>query len=127
VNKRVLFWLPAVAWALGIFLLSALSNPPSPGPNFQMKDKVGHWILYCGLGGLVARALRQGHNQSLPRTVGLAILIASAYGATDELHQLFVPHRSCEWTDWLTDTLGASAAAAGYSTYESFRRPKTNR
>lgn len=126
-NRRVVFWLPAVVWALGIFVLSAMSHPPAPGPEFRMKDKLGHWVLYCGLGWLVARALHRGHNRSLPQTFWLAILLASAYGVTDEWHQYFVPHRRCDWADWATDTLGASAAAAAYYAYESFRRAKTNR
>jgi VanZ family protein len=120
-------WIPALLWAAGIYCLSALSNPPSPGPQFPFKDKVGHWLLFCGLGWLSAWALRRAHNFSLPKTFLLATLISSAYGASDEFHQLFVPHRSCELGDWLVDTLGASAAAAAFYVYESHRSAQANR
>lgn len=41
-----------------------------------------------------------------------AVVIASLYGASDELHQLFVPGRLCDPADWLTDTCGAALGAA---------------
>lgn len=40
-------------------------------------------------------------------TVAFAVACASLYGATDEIHQLFVPGRSADPADWLTDTCGA--------------------
>ena len=126
-NRKFLRWLPALLWAGGIFWLSALPHPPKPGPDFIYKDKVAHWMLYCVLGWLVAYALRRGHNLSLPKTVILAILITSAYGATDEFHQWFVPNRTCDVIDWLADTLGGSAAAAAFYAYESHRSAKANR
>jgi VanZ family protein len=37
-------------------------------------------------------------------------VIASLYGASDELHQSFIPGRSPEIGDWVADTLGALIA-----------------
>lgn len=126
-NKRILFWLPAIAWAAGIFLLSAMSNPPQPGPVFPMRDKLAHWMLYLILGFLTARALRHGHNYSLPKSILLAATLSSLYGITDELHQQLVPYRTCDIADWLADTLGACTAAAAYYAYETHRSAKANR
>lgn len=116
-NKRLVLWLPVFVWAAGIFLLSALSNPPIPGPVFPLRDKIGHFGLYFVLGCLLARALRPG--RSLPKTLFLAALLTSAYGVTDEFHQRYVPHRTCDVFDWLADTLGGCVAVAVYSAYES--------
>jgi VanZ family protein len=33
-------------------------------------------------------------------------LVASFYGATDEIHQFYVPGRTMEVYDWIADTLG---------------------
>jgi len=118
-NKRLATWLPVIIWAAGIFLLSAMSNPPTPGPVFPLRDKIAHWCLYFILGCLIARALRHGHNLTLPKTFLLVILITSAYGVTDEFHQHYVPHRTCDVFDWLADTLGGCTAAAAYYAYES--------
>ena len=125
--NKFLRWLPALLWATFIFLLSAMANPPSPGPKFLMKDKLGHWGVYGVLGWLIAIALRRSHNLSLPKTFVLAILIGSAYGASDEFHQRFVPNRTCDVMDWFADTLGASAAAAAFYAYELHRSAKANR
>ena len=126
-NRKLLRWLPALLWAGAIFWLSALPHPPTPGPDFPFKDKVGHGMLYCVFGWLLAYGLRRGQNLSLPKSVILAILIASAYGASDEFHQQFVPNRTCDVFDWTADTLGASAAAAAFYVYESRRSAKANR
>jgi len=125
--SKSLRWLPALVWAGGIFAVSAMSAPPKIGPEFPLKDKAIHWTLFCILGWLIARALRRTHNLSLPKTFVLAILLASAYGASDEFHQRFVPNRTCDVMDWLADTLGASAAAAAFYAYESHRSAKANR
>ena len=125
--KKHLRWVPVLLWATFIFLLSAMANPPSPGPKFLMKDKLGHWGVYGVLGWLIAIALRRSHNLSLPKTFVLAILIGSAYGASDEFHQRFVPNRTCDVMDWFADTLGASAAAAAFYAYELHRSAKANR
>jgi len=40
-----------------------------------------------------------------------AALFATLYGATDELHQYFVPTRTFDPADWLADAVDAFAAA----------------
>ncbi len=58
------------------------------------------------LGVLVWLAL--GGRSAGKRGIVLAILIASTYGITDEFHQSFVPQRTPDVFDWITDTIGAS-------------------
>ncbi len=89
-TRKVVFWLPAMLWAATLFVLSA-QPLPKIGPQFHNVDKIHHLIAYAVLGALVMFALRRAHNLPLPKAALLAILIASAYGATDEFHQRFVP------------------------------------
>ena len=67
---------------------------------------------------------RIGHGW---RGAAWALLAASAYGATDEFHQLFVPGRSCDVFDWLADTTGAALAVGLYQGVGFYRRALESR
>ena len=70
-------------------------------------DWIGHFGMYGGLGVLIARAARlRGWS---PRWLIWAAAALALGAALDELHQLFVPGRDAEVTDWLADTVGATA------------------
>jgi VanZ family protein len=49
----------------------------------------------------------------------LAIVTASVFGLTDEVHQLFVPFRESSWQDWLADTVGAVIGAMSWRSISS--------
>ena len=51
----------------------------------------------------------------LPRAIFFALILGSAYGVTDEIHQLFVPDRSCDPLDWLVDTVAVFFGASLFS------------
>jgi VanZ family protein len=40
---------------------------------------------------------------------GLALSVVFIYGASDEIHQAFVPSRTAQFSDVLVDTLGGAA------------------
>lgn len=109
--SRLSLWAPVGACMALIFWLSSMSSPPSPGP---VNDKVLHFAAYGGLATLCLRATSGGRLAGLtPRAAVLAWLLAVGYGATDEVHQRFVPHRTADVADLAADALGAAAAAAG--------------
>jgi VanZ family protein len=93
-----------------IFWLSSISSPPDlPG---GMSDKGAHALLYAGLGALLVRARAGGWGR--PVTLGIAVaavVVATLYGISDEIHQYFVPPREVEVRDILADAIGASLAA----------------
>lgn len=70
---------------------------------------VGHFIEYCVFGALLCNALR--FHIKPQRAVAYAFLLGSLYGITDELHQAFVPTRSCDPMDWLVDTVASLLGA----------------
>lgn len=85
--------------------------------------KTAHFTEYAILGILFYFFYRQ----TLPQKNGLqlfvlAILSSSLYACTDEIHQLFVPGRSGQFTDILVDTLGASFGCAGLALSNYLRR-----
>jgi len=109
------YWVPVALYAGAIFFLSAQSHPEEHLPSFLLKDvsdKVLHAVEYAVLGGLCYRAFRWGLSEQMAaRALIIAIVTASLYGVTDEVHQLFVPFRESSWQDWLADTIGAVIGA----------------
>lgn len=71
----------------------------------------GHFGGYAVLGALLLVAfLHETPVQG--RALAYAVLAASLYGVTDEIHQAFVPGRTPDAVDWGVDTLGALAGAS---------------
>lgn len=108
----------AVVWAGLIFAASSVPGSAVPG---RFGD-AAHVIEYAILGILLVLARRE------PTTIEcivMATAFASAWGATDELHQAFVPLRVPDVGDWLRDTIGALAGASvtAVAGYLRARRP----
>jgi VanZ family protein len=94
-----------------IFGASSLSDPGTLPPD--VSDKTVHVIAYGVLGALLVRALAGGRIEGVtwPRAL-VAVVLATLYGVSDEVHQRFVPGRSPDTMDVLADAAGAAAAAA---------------
>ena len=85
--------------------------------------KTAHFTEYAILGILFYLLYRQILPQKNGlRLVVLAILSSFLYACTDEIHQLFVPGRSGQFTDVLVDTLGASFGCTVLSFSNYLRR-----
>lgn len=103
-------WIAAAAlYACAIFIGSAIPGPELPPLVTSISDKLLHICEYGVFGFLVYRALRmQGKFRGIARHAALAaIILAALYGASDEVHQLYVPGRSAEVLDWTADASGA--------------------
>ncbi len=101
-------WAPVVAVMATLFLLSGQSQVEVPG---GLSDKAAHAIAYGGLGLLIVRAVAGGLPARITvRVAALSIAIALAYGASDELHQMFVPGRMPDVRDLVADASGAILA-----------------
>jgi VanZ family protein len=108
-SAGVRLWAPPALYAMAIFALSSVPNPPAP-PG-AMTDKHLHAIVYAGLALLVLRALASADAGRVTRGRALgAAAIAAAYGVTDELHQWFVPGRVVDAFDLLANAVGALAS-----------------
>jgi VanZ family protein len=104
--------LPALVLAAGIWYLSSQSVLPTPKGILGF-DKLQHFLAYFALGAAIALWFSQGSwRRPGLRIPALTAALGSAYGIVDEIHQYFVPSRSCTLGDWIGDTLGAVAAAA---------------
>jgi VanZ family protein len=93
---------------LAIFIESSFSSEEYPKIDFELSDKIVHFIIYFVL---FIAAYYSFVNQdkfallkNYPLTISL--IFTAVYGASDEFHQYFVPGRSCEFYDWVADFAG---------------------
>jgi len=101
---------------LATLLWIASGRSQVAGPDIVGIDKVAHFTLFGLLATLVVRT-------GFPlRRAWVAVLIASAFGFTDEWHQSFTPGRMVEVADWVADTLGAAVAVTLYVRWPAYRR-----
>jgi len=123
-NHFVLYWLPVILYGCMIFYLSSISTLSTlPGIKegtdtfadlgmvSEFWPRLTHFIEYAGFSMLIFRAAYNSKKEWLRQNPFLcALVFASLFGVSDELHQLFVPARSCNIGDWLADTSGALTA-----------------
>jgi VanZ family protein len=93
-----------------IFVQSSISDIRIPG---NAPDKVAHALGYVPLAVMFVRALAGGLPARVTaRQAVTACALTIAYGASDELHQLFVVGRTADVADLAADATGAAAAVA---------------
>lgn len=72
---------------------------------------VAHFIIYGVLGFLIALLLGEYKVLGI-KQLYYSLLWSTIYSCTDEIHQSFVPGRSAQISDIITDALGALSGAA---------------
>jgi VanZ family protein len=126
VVRRVSLWLPPLFYMAAIFYLSSEPNP-LPTLTRHVWDKLLHTVEYAGLAILFFRAL-DGEGIEWRQSVIATVILVSAYGASDEWHQMFVPMRSADVNDWLTDTFAGVIGCVAYRVFSTrghpLRRPR---
>lgn len=111
--KNMKYWLPPLLYMALIFAVSSMKQPPLPMPKFEWLsiDKLYHFIEYAILSVLLTIAFLNAPPQRFPKKwiwVTVAI-ISILYGASDEIHQAFVPGRFATIADWVADVFGSVA------------------
>jgi VanZ family protein len=103
-------WGPAVFQMALIFAISSISDLTPPA---GISDKSGHSIGYAILGALLLRALARGRLTGVTwGRAAVAVALATLYGISDEVHQMFVPGRMADVHDVMADFVGAAVAVA---------------
>jgi hypothetical protein len=139
----------AVAWGLFLLALTSWPSPPevpvvSSIPNF---DKLVHatlygvegFLLYFAIGfrgeGTPRRRPGRGHRgpaaeEDQPaafswRRALIVGVVMAVWGALDEIHQLWIPGRSCELADAVTDAVSGFLGGAVASRVSAGRGRET--
>ena len=135
-TRKLIFLFLAVCWMVVIFLFSARNAQESTEdsyavgmtvgkitqPSFEQWSqeeqlvyaekvdfpvrKIAHATEYALLSCLLLGVWYDKHKK-LRRYVWIPWLIATLYAVTDEVHQWYVPGRSCQATDVMIDSVGA--------------------
>jgi VanZ family protein len=103
------------AWCLLIFVLSSVPGRNLPEMPAQNADKVVHGLVYGILGALFHRAVRRTWRVGGLAAAAIAVVLATAYGVSDELHQLLTPGRSADVYDVFADAAGAAVGVLAMS------------
>jgi len=85
-----------------IFALSSVPGSDVP-PQVSPYSYLLHFLLYSPYGIFALLSLRR---------MDYALLFSFAYAASDEIHQYFVPGRTCSFLDFLADSMGILAGIA---------------
>ena len=100
-------WLSVAGGVAIELLITSLPGSDVPISIDHPWDWCIHATMYGGLSFLIVRAVtRSGWTK---RHLVWWALALSAYGALDELHQLFIPGRDASAMDWMFDTTGVVA------------------
>ena len=107
------YQLPAILWAVIIFVASSVPGTKLPGFFHLVNDKIIHASIFFLLGLLVYRALEPKVKPSSFdwRRLVIAISAVILYGISDEFHQGFVPGRTVDVVDALADSAGGVLSA----------------
>ena len=114
---------------LAIFIQSSISQIEIPEIIFNWFDKILHFFAFGLLGLLTIRGLKQTDNITLQKNyIWISLLICIVFGASDEIHQLYVAGRSATIADWIADILGILAFSFAYLYWQKRRiMPATSR
>ena len=114
IKKFVFYRLPVVALCIAIFWQSSFPGMITQ-PLFLHDDKVLHCLAYALLAFLATRSLVADRPDiTLFKIRVIAIIFASLYGLSDEVHQAFVPTRDASIGDFMADCLGSVLGTAFY-------------
>jgi VanZ family protein len=105
-SKPTVAWTLAIAYAFFIFIMSSFPyGPPQPSFLKAVSSTFKHVLEYLVFGFLLLACFRSNHKTKR-FALFLAFLVASFYGLTDELHQLFVQGRTASIVDFIADSSG---------------------
>ena len=118
-------WWPPVIWLGAILTATSLPGSFLPAAHIPFADKAVHFVMYGGLGLLLARAMHNPPRTTRLRVILAAFLMVAAIGALDEWHQRYIQGRSTEFADWMADSAGGLIGALIWVSAERAKATRT--
>ena len=104
--NHIKYKIPALLWAILLFLLSSLPGSSVPSIGFDYEDKIAHFVVYGIFGYFLAMAFARRENPGDFRRILIGLLLGLLYALSDEFHQSFVPGRFPSVSDLIADCVG---------------------
>jgi len=106
--RKAVYALPALLTAGAIFYVSSLEKIELPLKMIFFQDLLFHGAAYFFFGlTLMFAAYPWNASLDYPLRVYFTLgLIGVLYGLSDEIHQSFIPNRTCAISDLLADSIG---------------------
>jgi len=92
-----------------IFFVSTRPDLQSPGPDFELKDKIAHFVEFFVLGLLLFGSMGRTVSSSRFAAILFLFAVGASVAGLDELLQSYVPGRNMDIFDWLADAAGVGA------------------
>lgn len=109
----MLRWIITIAYAGFIFYLSVM--PSYQPPLFPYSDKAFHAGMCCILAFLIFWSIHGTRKDGWLRLGIISVVMTVLYGIVIEFCQLFIPARSAEVSDALSNAAGAIVGACMYA------------
>jgi VanZ family protein len=123
--KRFPYRYLALFYALLIFGVSAIPSLSAPPLGIVLEDKIVHFFEFGVFSFLLFLAFYHSGSGFVKKYVFLFSSTAAViYALSDELHQKFVPGRTCEFLDFVADCLGIALVQMGIWFYLKKRDKK---
>ena len=113
-------------------IVPKIKNMQEPEKTIFMQEtlttivrKTAHFSIYAMLGILSMNYMATYKEKSFYKNALIAIIFCIFYATTDEIHQYFIPGRSCELRDVCIDTVGSlTGIVITYAIYYYYKRRK---
>lgn len=142
--KKLIWWAAAVIVAVRIFQFSADTSEVSDKTSLNVSEKIvntvpstknlpqekkdkiavdinskvrksAHYFIYIALGFTAAGAFCASFDKRKLYLLLAALILCMLYAGSDEIHQIFVAGRGCEFRDFLIDSGGSATGILLYS------------
>jgi len=106
-NRVKVLVIPLIIYWIALFIGTTLPSAKY-ADFFEISDKIKHFSAYSILAILLGLNMyfQEKWKSVSAFYLNYTFIICGLYGILDELHQLFVPHRSAEVLDWVADIGG---------------------
>jgi VanZ family protein len=95
--------------AIEIFYFSSISAPALGPQKYSIVPIAYHFIAFFLFSFFLFDSIK-GIKLELFEKIILILTTSSFYAVTDEIHQIFIPFRSCTFFDFLVDFTGICSA-----------------